>query len=273
MADNEKTAPEYTMGYDEVFQTLLNRRSAATHAAYLLPNLKLGMRVLDFGCGPGTISMGLAEAVKPGELHGIDMEASQVDMARAAAVAGGHENAVFHVGDVTNLPFEDDFFDAANCHAVLMHEPDTQAALAEVKRVLKPGGIIGCGESIVSSSYIKPDLGILDGVWSLFANHILLNGGHPEMGTELRTVMHEAGFADITATASFECFGTPSDVDFFHAFNQGRFFSPSMMETRISNGLATQQQFDRWRSAHDEWKDHPGAVVGLAWGEAIGRKP
>ena len=79
----------YTMGYSEEFRQLLDRRSAESHAAHLLPLLEPGMRVLDFGCGPGTISVGLASAVNPGELHGLDMEESQIDLARAAARAGG----------------------------------------------------------------------------------------------------------------------------------------------------------------------------------------
>ena len=126
MQDNTPADHAYTMGYSEEFQQLLRRRSADTHAAYLLSHLSPGMRLLDFGCGPGTISMGLARAVEPGELHGVDVEESQIDMARSAARAGGHANASFHVGDVTALPFEDNYFDAAHCHAVLMHVPDTQ---------------------------------------------------------------------------------------------------------------------------------------------------
>ena len=144
---NEHARPDtgqsdYTMGYSEDFLQLLDRRSAETHATYLLPHLKPGLRVLDFGCGPGTITVGLARTVEPGEVHGIDMEESQIGMARSAAEAGGHSNANFHVGDITALPFEDNSFDVAHCHAVLMHVPDTAAVLSEVKRVLKPGGII-----------------------------------------------------------------------------------------------------------------------------------
>ena len=73
-------------------------------AAHLLPHLEPGMRLLDLGCGPGTISVGLAESVAPGALHGIDMEETQVDMANAAAKAGGHDNATFQTGDATDLP-------------------------------------------------------------------------------------------------------------------------------------------------------------------------
>ena len=128
------------------------RFTAETHAAHLLPYLKTGLRVLDFGCGPGTISAGLAKAVEPGELHGVGIEESQIDLARSVAEAGGQDNATFHVGDVTDLPFEDAFFDVAHCHNVLMHVPDTRAVLTEVKRVLKPGGIVSAREMICESS-------------------------------------------------------------------------------------------------------------------------
>ena len=111
MPDDAPATPSYTMGYSEEFRQMLDQPSAETHASYLLPHLKPGHRVLDFGCGPGTISVGLARTVDPGEVHGIDMEESQIALARAAAEAGGHANATFHVGDVTKLPFEDNFYD------------------------------------------------------------------------------------------------------------------------------------------------------------------
>ena len=186
MSDQPSTEQDYTMGYSEEFLQLLHRRSTATHAAHLLPHLEPGQRVLDFGCGPGTISMGLATAVAPGELHGIDLEESQINMARAAAKAGGHDNATFHVGDVTDLPFEDDSFDVAHCHAVLMHVPDTDATLAEVKRVLKPGGIISSREFILGSSFLEPGAEETAPAWETFGSLLAGNGGPPQMGRELK---------------------------------------------------------------------------------------
>ena len=82
--ENQPTA-NYTMGYSEEFLQLLERRNAGNSAAYLLPLLEPGMKLLDLGCGPGTITMGLAETVSPGEVHGIDMEESQIALAQAAA--------------------------------------------------------------------------------------------------------------------------------------------------------------------------------------------
>ena len=180
-ANAETSTPSYTMGYSDKFRLLLDRRSAETHAAHLLPHLKLGMRVLDFGCGPGTISIGLAKAAEPGEVHGIDIEDSQIDMARAAATAGGHDNATFHVGDVTKLPFEDEWFDVAHCHTVLNHVPETQIALADVKRVLNPVGIISSLELITASSFSEPDLGTFGAAWTTFSELLAANGGHPQI--------------------------------------------------------------------------------------------
>lgn len=266
------TESSYTMGYSDEFRQLLDRRSAQTHAAHLLPHLEPGQRVLDFGCGPGTISVGLASAVEPGELHGIDVEESQIELASAAARAGGHDNATFHVGDVTALPFEDGHFDAAHCHAVLMHVADTEAALAEVQRVLKPGGIISAREFIVASSFLEPGADDTQPAWDTFANLLAANGGHPNMGRELKSVFLDAGFSDIRATASFDVFGAAEDVAFLHAFIMDWFFKPEIIEAATKHGLATREQFDEWRQGLDEWRSYAGAVGGLAFGEAVARK-
>ncbi len=266
------TESSYTMGYSEEFRQLLDRRSAEIHAAHLLTHLESGQRVLDFGCGPGTISVGLASAVAPGEFHGIDMEESQIELARDAAKAGGHDNATFHVGDVTELPFGDGYFDVAHCHAVLMHVPDTQAALAEVKRVLKPGGVIASREFIVASSFLEPRAEEMVPAWNAFANLVSANGGHPNMGRELKSVFLDAGFSDIRATASFDVFGAAEDVAFLHAFIMDWFFKPEIIEAATKHGLATREQFDEWRQGLDEWRSYAGAVGGLAFGEAVARK-
>ncbi len=274
MANDTSETATYTMGYSEEFLQLLHRRSLETHAAHLKPHLKAGLDVLDFGCGPGALAVRLAEAVEPGELHGVDIEASQIDIARAAARDGGHANAKFHVADVTDrLPFEDDFFDVAHCHAVLTHVPDTQAALREVKRVLKPGGILACRELVVSSCFAEPDFGDLDAAWATFSTLLAANGGHPEMGRQLKGELQQAGFADIQAGGSFESFSEPEDVIFMYNFIGDWFLSPQVIAAATTYGVATQEQFDGWRVSLDKWKDHPSAFAAFAWGETIARKP
>ena len=265
--------PDYTLGYSEEFLRSLRRYSAASNAAHLLPHLKPGLRVLDFGCGPGMISVGLARAVEPGELHGVDMEQSQVDIARGVAEMGGHRNAKFHVGDVTDLDFEDDSFDVVHCHNVLMYVPDTARTLAEAKRVLKPGGLIACRELITSSSFTDPHFGVLNKSWDMFRDLIAADDGHPEMGRELKSHLSEAGFADIRVSASFDMYTTPDDIDFMGTMAQQWFLSPEITEAAIKYGAATPKLCDDIRVAYDWWKDHPGALVGVAFGEVLANKP
>ena len=270
MTDQAAPEPGYTMGYNEEFQQLLRRRAAPTHATHLLERLEPGMRVLDFGCGPGSISVGIAEAVAPGELHGIDMEESQIAMARDAATAGGHGNATFHVGDITDMPFDDGYFDAAHCHAVLMHVPDTAAALAEVRRVLKPGGIIAAREMITDSCFLEPTPPEVHAAWTGFAKLLAANGGHPQLGKELKQALIDAGFADIRATASFDSFGFDEDVAFFQGFIDDWLFQPHIIDAAVQHGLATRAEFDVWRAGIAAWRTHPGAFGVLAFGEAVG---
>ena len=261
------------MGYSEEFLSLLARRNAETVAFHLLPHLRPGMKMLDFGCGPGTISVGLAKAVAPGELHGVDIEASQITMAQAAARAGGHDNAHFQVSDATNLPFADNTFDVAHCHAVLMHVPKLAQALAEVKRVLKPGGILSARESVIASYFFEPDpQGRLTQATDTFAKLLTASGGHPNMGKALKSVLLDAGFRDVRATASFEPFGEEEDRIFLQGFIRNWFFSPKMKNPAVKYGLATENDFAAWGEALDTWRAHPGGFAAFSWGEAIAHK-
>ena len=267
------STPDYTMGFSQEYLEYPSRTRVETDATHLLPHLRPGLRVLDFGCGPGTISVGLAEAVAPGELHGVDMEESQIDLARAEAEARGLNNAIFHVGDVCALPFEDGFFDVAHGSSILTHIPEPQAALAEVKRVLKPGGIIACRETLCESSFLEPDFGVLWRAWDLLEDVLKANDGHPQMGRELKGHLAEAGFGDIQARASLKSYSTPTDIDFLHRFIASWFLSPEMTEMAVKYGAATEELCAELRIASDNWKDHPAAFGGIAHGEAIAIKP
>ena len=82
---NEGQQDRYTHGYDARFVERLQRRTVERAADFFLPHLKSGMSLLDCGCGPGSITVGLAEVVAPGEVVGIDIETSQVETARSHA--------------------------------------------------------------------------------------------------------------------------------------------------------------------------------------------
>ncbi|MEL6237655.1 MAG: class I SAM-dependent methyltransferase [Pseudomonadota bacterium] len=107
--------------------------------------LSSGDRVLDLGCGEGRHVHGLY-MLGDFEIIGVDLDEPSLEKARAGLATlpmpdGPRSHAVtFETGDATALRFEDDAFDVVICSEVLEHLPDYSAALAEIRRVLKPGG-------------------------------------------------------------------------------------------------------------------------------------
>jgi ubiquinone/menaquinone biosynthesis C-methylase UbiE len=100
------------------------RRTAATSASFLRPHLLPGMHVLDCGCGPGAITVGLAEAVAPGEVIGIDILPAQVDRARVVAAERGVSNVRFETSSVYELPYPDASFGATFAQTLIEHLSD-----------------------------------------------------------------------------------------------------------------------------------------------------
>ena len=132
------TAPTvYTHGHHESVLRSHRWRTVENSAAYLVPALERGQRVLDVGCGPGTITVDLAARVAPGEVVGLDASAAVLELARAAADEAGVANVSFRTGDATALPFEDGSFDVVHAHQVLQHLSDPVAALREMRRVTR----------------------------------------------------------------------------------------------------------------------------------------
>ncbi len=99
------------------------------------------MRVLDLASGPGEPSLTLARVVGPrGHVVASDIVPEMVAIAREQAEARGLANMSLDVVDAQRLPFASSSFDAVTCRFGIAHVPDYRQALAETRRVLKPGG-------------------------------------------------------------------------------------------------------------------------------------
>jgi len=195
---------EYAPGWAHDSIAMMARRTAASRAAFFLPALTPGMQVLDVGCGPGTITLGLAEAVAPGGCTGLDMQASQIELAREGAVAGGVDNVSFVVGSAYALPFADASLDAVFSHALYEHLARPADAAAELHRVLRPGGVAGVCCSDWGSALIEPRD---DDVEIALACHLDLRrraGGDPYAGARLEALISAAGFSHVRASVQHE---------------------------------------------------------------------
>lgn len=106
-----------------------------------------GERVLEIGVGTGYYSLDLAAWLQPGgTLELFDLQREFLDHAMRAAAERGLDNLVPTEGDATALPYADASVDAVVLTAVLGEIPDSDAALREIRRVLKPGGRLVVGE-------------------------------------------------------------------------------------------------------------------------------
>jgi len=107
--------------------------------------LRSGLRVLDVGCGVGHWGRLLLKACDGLQLTGVDREPQWVEQAQQTARRLGL-GARYQVGTAEALPFPDDGFDVVTCQTVLIHLKDPLAGLAEMKRVLKPQGLLLAAE-------------------------------------------------------------------------------------------------------------------------------
>lgn len=127
--------------YDERFGISYDEHSAreAAREARRLLGTDRYERVLDVGCGTGFLGLGLAHVGQVGELHLSDISPGMLSRAQANAAALDVD-AVFTRATAADLPYPDDAFDAVVTRGVLHHLHDVPAALAEWRRVVKPGG-------------------------------------------------------------------------------------------------------------------------------------
>jgi SAM-dependent methyltransferase len=95
-------------------------------------------RVLDVGCGTGSLALTLAEHRAAGQVAGIDISAPYIAFARSRPGAAG---IGFAVGNACRLPYADGRFAAALAHLSLNFVPDAAQAVREVRRVVRPGGV------------------------------------------------------------------------------------------------------------------------------------
>jgi SAM-dependent methyltransferase len=108
----------------------------------------LNGRVLDVGCGSGSMSRLIAGSFPQAEVVGVDLREQYLDFARARAREQDIRNLTFRHGDVFALPFPDASFDVVWSKYLLQWLREPESALAEMKRVTKPGGFV------VSCNYV-----------------------------------------------------------------------------------------------------------------------
>jgi len=265
-------ADRYTHGHHDSVLRSHRWRTAENSAGYLLPYLSGGQRVLDVGCGPGTISLDLAGRVAPGEVSGIDASAEVIASAESARIEAGAPGVTFAVGDVYALEHPDASFDVVHAHQVLQHLTDPVAALVEMRRVLRPGGLLAVRDSDYSAFGWFPLDPRLDRWNELYHQVTMANRAEADAGRHLRSWVRAAGFTDEQVSSSTWTFATDADRAWWGDLWAERAVASAFATQALEYGLSDETELasiaDGWRA----WASSDDGLIVLVHGEVLARR-
>jgi SAM-dependent methyltransferase len=246
-------------------------RTPANSAGYLLARLPEAARLLDVGCGPGTITAGFAALVGQGRVVGVDAAADVLAEARGEAARAGRSNVSFEVADVYALSFADRTFDVVHAHQVLQHLSDPVSALREMARVCRAGGIVAVRDSDYGGMIWYPRDEELAEWRSLYQAVARATGGEPDAGRRLLAWARDAGLACLEASASAWCYAGPSDRRWWGALWAERVTSSAFADRALEHGLATAADLQRLARAWRRWAGQEDGWFLIPHGEVLAR--
>ena len=264
------TTEVYTHGHHDSVLRSHTWRTAENSAAYLLPSLRPGLDLLDVGCGPGTLTADLASRVAPGRAVGIDRADAVLEQA-AANVAARGVAVELRAGDVYALPFADASFDVVHAHQVLQHLVDPVRALREMRRVLRPGGVVAVRDSDYSCfswAPLDPLLARWLDTYRAVARH---NRAEPDAGRFLKGWSLAAGFGDVTTSSSTWTYADAASCAWWGSLWADRCELSSFGEQAVSYGLAAKEDLAAMARAWRRWSEQPDAFFAVLHGEVLAR--
>lgn len=248
------TTDVYTPGHSQNATDFMAKRSLGSHGGFFAPHLAGGLSVLDCGCGPGSITLGIAATCAPGKVVGIDFGASQIEHACAAAKGCRLDNVEFRTADCYALPFAEASFDRVFSHALMEHLSEPAKAISEIRRVLKPGGIVGVCSPDWGGFVLAPPSSGLTAAVAAYMTLQAKNGGDVQVGRKLGALLGAAGFEAVAMSARYECYPSLTFIGEYLALQLERAGAPASAAT--------------FRA----WSRETGGMFAQCWVSAVGRK-
>lgn len=230
--------------------------------------LRAGMKLADFGCGVGTALASFAQILGPeGHVTGIDISEAQLDVARQRLAAMGARDVRLLAARADQVPLPDHSFDFVYSRYLLIHLTDPMAAVREMLRVLKPGGVLFIDDGDLTTVYSDPP-SAGDHFPRIFAALGEKRGVDYTLGRRLHRLLLEAGIQDLNVQIEQPGY-LRGDIK--------RIMAWSVEETRpavLAGGLHTEAEFDALvADMHRAVDDETILFVVPRMTRAWGRKP
>jgi ubiquinone/menaquinone biosynthesis C-methylase UbiE len=259
----------YTHGHHEAVLRSHRWRTVDNSAAYLIPSLEPGASVLDVGCGPGTITLDFGGRVAPGRVLGIDAVESVIELARAEQTDRRIRNVEFRTANVYALDIDDDTFAVVHAHQVLQHLADPVAALREMRRVCKPGGVVAARDGDYTAMTWYPADPVLDRWLEIYRVVARANDGEPDAGRFLLAWAHAAGFTDVRCSATAWCYASPEERAWWGELWADRMTKSAVGDQAVEIGASTREELDAIADAWRRWIADPDGWFAVLSGEIL----
>ncbi|MDO4919151.1 methyltransferase domain-containing protein [Kocuria sp.] len=263
--------PRYSHGHQLAVLASHSTRSAADSCAYFLDRLRPGLRILDLGCGPGSITLDLAEIVGPeGQVVGVDFSADAVAAARASAESRGDTTTRFLVADLFAVPVEPGSFDVVHAHQVLQHVPDPVAMLRAMAGYCAPGGVVACRDADYGAMSWYPQSEGLDRWRDTYCAGARALGGEPDAGRRLRAWANAAGLTVESVGSSTWTYADPESARWWGGSQAERVRTSSFAARAQEQGLS-RAEVERIADVWQNWGNSPDAWFCMPHGEVVAR--
>ncbi|MFB6888518.1 methyltransferase domain-containing protein [Kitasatospora sp. NPDC056327] len=268
-------APAYVHGYSPAeARRLGDQADALAELLHLGTAYPPGSRVLEAGCGVGAQTVHLLTSGPDVLLTAADISADSLALARARVAAHAPGARVdWHHGDLHRLPFPDDSFDHLFVCFVLEHLADPAAALAALRRVLRPGGSVTVIEGDHGSALFHPHGEAAQRVVDLLVRLQADGGGDGLLGRRLYPLLTAAGFRDVVVGPR-TMYADGSRPDLAEGFTRRTFIAmvEAVREDAVGAGLTTAEAFDRG-VAELRRAAEPGGTFHYTFFKAVGVNP
>jgi ubiquinone/menaquinone biosynthesis C-methylase UbiE len=270
----------YQHGYSKATTSTHASRTVESDASFLIPCIKETDKILDVGCGPGSITVGLAALVPAGTVLGIDLSEDVLGQARRLASKAGLDNVAFKAGDLLDgLSLPDDSFDIVYTSQVFPHLACRRfrtKALAEIRRVLKPNGLFASRDA--AELHMYPRTYDLDRLWAGNVAKSLRDKTVDEdahlPGGDMPSLLRKSGFdaTHITVGAGTTVYYGAESRKWFAERNIARLSTSDTYRQGWIRAGISEEEIEETRVAFGKWADDDDAWYIAIQAEVVARK-